>query len=70
MSKARELIEMLEDFRMGSLDYQTFLTNIKKVRLKRDGKWYRVKGAVSDKGISLVGHDPVSRDEIASVARV
>jgi len=69
MTKARKIIEMLEELKMGSSDYQTFLKNVKKVKLKRDSKWYTVKGAVADKGISLVGHEPVQRDEIADVAR-
>jgi hypothetical protein len=67
-SKAKDLLEMLE--KMGSSDFETFRKNIKKVKLKRDGKWYTVKDVAADKGIGLVGYpERVTRDEIAAVAR-
>lgn len=65
MSKAKKLLEMLEDFKMRSTDFEAFRKNVKKVKL-RDGKWYAVKGVVADQGIDLVGHDRVRPDEIVA----
>lgn len=65
MSKAKKLLEMLEDFKMRSTDFEAFRKNVKKVKL-RDGKWYVVKGVVADQGIDLVGHDRVRPDEIVA----
>lgn len=68
MTKAKVLID--EMAKMGSSDYLTFIRNVKKVKLKRDGKWYLVRGVIADRGINLVGHDPVKPDEIADTSRV
>ena len=70
MSKAKVFLEALLEFvGLESDSWELFSKNIKRVQLKRDGKWYRVKSVDASKGIYLVGMpEPVTREEIAKTS--
>lgn len=72
MTKAKKFLEALLEFiGLDSDSWELFSKSVKRVQLKRDGKWYRVKSVDAEKGIYLVGYpDPVTRDEISQTSRV